>query len=102
MATSLPSDTELCNRIQPSVLAENGFARPQNVMLTSGTDHSGDAALYISIIYPESTLEAAISWQKVKDMVRWVRNEIRKAGGEDRWPYVRVIRESDLITEAAR
>jgi hypothetical protein len=29
-------------------------------------------------------------------MVRWMRNEIRKANGEDRFPYVRVLRKADL------
>jgi len=61
-----------------------------------GTDNSGEAAFHIYLVYPDDTPDAALAWNKVKPMVRWVRNEIRRASGEERWPYVRVTRDADL------
>ena len=99
MATAILSAPELAGLIQPGKLAAQGFLPPKRVSVIDGTDHSGEAAFHVSLVYPDDTPDAALAWSKVKPMVRWVRNEIRRASGDERWPYVRVTRDSDLLAE---
>lgn len=95
MAIAMLSANELAGLIQPEVLAAQGFLPPERALVIEGTDHSGEAAFHVYLVYPDDIPEGALTWSKVKPMVRWVRNEIRRASGEERWPYVRVVRKSD-------
>src|SRR5258708_23435271 len=97
MATAILGAKELAGLIQPEKLAVQGFVPPERVSVIDGTDHSGEAAFHVYLVYPDNTPDAALAWSHVKPMVRWVRNEIRRASGEERWPYVRVKRSSDLL-----
>ena len=97
MATAILRADELAALIQPEKLAAQGFLPPKQVSVLDGTDHTGDAAFYVSLVYPDDTPEADLAWSKAKPLVRWVWKEIRQASGEERWPYVRVARESDLL-----
>ena len=99
MAIAILSAPELAGLIQPEKLASQGFLPPQRVSVIDGTDHSGEAAFHVSLVYPNDTPDAALAWSNVRPMVRWVRNEIRRASGDERWPYVRVTRNSDLLAE---
>ena len=95
MVTVIPSAKNLRDLILPAKLAAQGFLQPLRVSIIDGTDHSGEAAFYVDLVYPDDTPDTALAWSQVKPMVRWVRNEIRRASGEERWPYVRVTRDSD-------
>ncbi len=64
--------------------------------MLSGVDHTGEEAYHIYLVYPDETPTEQLAWAKIKDEVRWVRNQIRKANGEQRWPYVRVTRKADF------
>jgi hypothetical protein len=96
MVPSIHAAETLTNLIQPEKLAAHGFLRPQSISLAEGTDHSGEAAYYVFLVYPDSTPDDQLAWSKVKPMVQWVRNAIRAATAEERWPYVRVVREADV------
>jgi hypothetical protein len=82
--------------VHPDKLTAEGFLRPERVLVIPGTDHSGEEAFHVYAVYPNDTPDEALAWNKVKTMVRWMRNKIRKASGEVRFPYVRVVREADL------
>src|SRR5258708_2103163 len=97
MATAILDANELSGLIQPDKLAAQGFLPPKRVSVIAGTDHSGEEAFHVYLVYADDTPDVALAWSKVKPMVRWVRNEIRRASGEERWPYVRVTRASDLL-----
>jgi hypothetical protein len=82
--------------VHPDKLTAEGFLRPERVLVIPGTDHSGEEAFHVYAVYANDTPDEALAWNKVKTMVRWMRNKIRKASGEVRFPYVRVVREADL------
>ncbi|HZM05632.1 MAG TPA: hypothetical protein VFC44_21730 [Candidatus Saccharimonadales bacterium] len=86
----------LASLVQPSKLAKKDFSVPNRVCVTSGTDHTGEDAYYVYLVFPDNTPDESLSWDKIKQMVRWVRGQIWKANGEERWPYVRVKRESEF------
>jgi hypothetical protein len=95
-----PVDTKaLAKLIQPSKLAEQGFPVPERVFVNFRTDHSGDDAFYICVVFPDDIKDEALSWQNTEPMVRWIRNRIRTADGEQHWSYVRLTRRSDLLSE---
>jgi hypothetical protein len=63
--------------------------------VTFGANPAGEEAYRVYLIFPDDTPENNLSWAKIKPMVTWVQDQIWKANGEQRWPYVRVKRESD-------
>ncbi len=99
MAAAILDASELACLVQPERIAAQGFLPPKRVLVVDGTDHSGDEAYRVSLVYADDTPESALAWSEVKPTVRWVRSEIRRASGEGRWPYVRVAREADLVAE---
>lgn len=99
MTTAIIDTKALEALIQPKQLAKRGFLAPLRVIVDFGTDHAGEEACYVYLVFPDDTNDAALAWDRVKQMVRWVQNRIWTAVGEQRWPYVRVKRESELIAE---
>lgn len=99
MAIAISSPDELAGLVQPAQLAAAGFASPKRVSVTAGTDHTGDEVYRVFLIFPDGTPASHLAWSRVKPMVQWVRDRIWKANGEQRWPYVRVMREADLPHE---
>src|ERR1700677_1096122 len=99
MAGTILNTKDLEALIQPEKLADQGFLRPERVSVIAGTDHTGEEAFHVFLVYPDDTPDAVLAWNKVKPMVRWVWNEIRQASGEERWPYVRVTRNADLLAD---
>jgi hypothetical protein len=99
MTVAILSAAQLAELIRPEKLVAQGFLRPQRALVVDSTDHFGEAAYHVYLVYPDDTPDSALAWSKVKPMVRWVRREIRRASGEERWPYVRVLRNSDLPAE---
>ena len=97
MATTILDANDLALLVQPDKIEAQGFLRPERVSVIAGTDHTGDDAYYVQLVYRDNTPSKALAWSKVKSMVRWVRNEIRTAINEERWAYVRVTRSSDVI-----
>lgn len=88
---------ELASLVQPEKLAAQGFLPPNRVSVIAGTDHTGEEAFHVYLVYGDDTPDVALAWSNVKPTVRWVRNEIRRASGEERWPYVRVKREANSL-----
>jgi hypothetical protein len=99
MPTSISNTDELAGLIQPEKLVKAGFVAPKRVLLTAGTDHTGDDAYRVYLVFPDETAPDQLAWSKIKPMVEWVRDRVWKANGEERWPYVRVAREADLPAE---
>ncbi len=100
MATAISSPDELAGLIQPDKLAAAGFVPPpKRVSVIAGTDHEGNDAYHVFLVFPDETAPDQLAWRNVKPLVQWVRDRIRKANGEQQWPYVRVKREADLLTE---
>ena len=87
--------------VQPERLAEQGFPVPNRVSVIFGTDHTGEEAYHVYLVFADDTPDTMLAWDKVKPMVRWVHDQIWKADGERRWPYVRVKRESEMLGRAA-
>jgi hypothetical protein len=98
MAAANVDTNSLAELVQPEILAEKGFPVPNRVSVILGTDHTGEEAYHVYLIFADTTPDAAFSWASVKRMVRWVQDQIWKASGEQRWPYVRVKRESELLS----
>ncbi len=96
MGSALVDIEALASLVHPDKLAKQGFLRPERVLVIPGTDHAGEEAFHVYAVYSDDTPDSVLAWGKVKPMVRWVRNEIRRASGDDRFPYVRVVRGSDL------
>ncbi len=86
----------LRERIQPDVLAKQGFPRPKDVRLSRSTDSTGEDAFYVYLVFPDKTAEEALAWEKVEPMVSWVRNLIWTETGARLWPYVKVKRQKEL------
>ena len=99
MPSVISNTDELAGLIQPAKLAAGGFVSPKRVLVTTGTDHTGDDVYRVYLIFPDGTAERQLAWSKVKPMVQWVQDQIWKANGEQRWPYVRVAREAELPRE---
>jgi hypothetical protein len=99
MPAVISNASELADLIQPDELAAAGFTGPSRVSVLAGTDHVGEDAYHVYLIFPDETAPDQLAWSKVKPMVQWVRDRIWKANGEQRWPYVRVKREADLLAE---
>ncbi|MBI4027036.1 MAG: hypothetical protein HY360_18775 [Verrucomicrobia bacterium] len=100
MTTVVIPDTKgLAELVQPSQLAEQGFTAPRRVSVIFGVDHTGEEAYHVYLVFPDQTPDSALAWNNVKDMVRWVQERIWKADGEQRWPYVRIKRESEIAGE---
>jgi hypothetical protein len=97
MAYSTINTEVLAELVQPEKLAQQGFPSPSRVSVIFGTDHTGEAAYHVFLVFSDQTPEESLAWKNVKQMVRWVQNEIWKADGEQHWPYVRVTRESELL-----
>src|SRR6266496_2066708 len=97
MTAGVVDTRNLASLIQPDTLEAQGFPKPGRVSLIFGTDHTGEEAYFVYLVFPDDTPEATLAWSNVKPMVRWVRDRIWKTDGERRWPYVRVKRESDLL-----
>ena len=97
MTTGVADTRFLAGLIQPNTLKARGFPKPSRVSVIFGTDHTGEEAYHVYLVFPDSTPDAMLAWSNVKAMVRWVRNRIWKEDGERRWPYVRVKRESDFL-----
>ena len=92
------NDTDtLASLVQPAILARQGLLVPNRVTVDLSTDHTGDEVYRVYLVFPDDTPDKALPWEKVKRTVSWVRNQIRKANREQRWPYVRVMRESQLL-----
>jgi hypothetical protein len=97
MAASSVDTKCLADLVQPEKLAEQGFPVPNRVSVVFGTDHTGEEAYYVYLVFADGTPDADLSWGNVRRMVRWAQDRIWKASGEQRWPYVRVKRESELL-----
>jgi hypothetical protein len=94
------SDTRaLAELIQPPKLVAQGFPEPKWVSVHIGTDHAGEEAYRVYLVFPDQTPSEVFSWSNVGPMLDWVQNQIWRAGGEQRFPYVRVARESELLRE---
>ncbi len=89
----------LAGLVQPKKLKARGFPAPTQVLLTFGTDHTGEDAYRVYLVFPDDTPDDALSWTRMKPMVRWVQSKIWEADGERHWPYVRVKRKSELSGE---
>jgi hypothetical protein len=87
---------DIRERIRPDELKRQGFPRPKSVLLTKGTDSSGDEAFYVFLVFPNKTPEKALAWKKIEPMVSWVRDLIWTETGERLWPYVKVKRQKEL------
>jgi hypothetical protein len=87
---------QIRERIKPDELARHGFPRPKEVLLTKGTDSSGDDAFYVFLVFPDKTPEKALAWKKIEPMVSWVRDLIWTETGAQLWPYVKVKRQREL------
>jgi hypothetical protein len=98
MAAAILNTNDLAALVQPDNVVAQGFPRPERVSVIAGTDHTGEEAFHVYLVFRDDTPDAALEWGVVKPMVRWVRNEIRRASGEERWPYVRVARNADLLS----
>jgi len=99
MPTAIVDTNELAALVQPDKLAQEGFPRPSRVSVVLSTDHTGEEAYYVYLIFPNETPDASLKWGKIKDMMRWVHDQVWRASGEERWPYVHVKREADLFSE---
>ena len=92
MTTGTIDTGTLAGLIQPEKLAGQGFPLPSRVSVIFGTDHTGEEAYHVYLVFPDNTPDETLAWDNVKAMVRWVQSQIWKADGEQRWPYVRVKR----------
>jgi hypothetical protein len=101
MAAANVDTKSLADLVQPEKLAEQGFPVPNRVSVVFGTDHTGEEAYHVYLVFADDTPDACLAWANAKRMVRWVQDRIWKASGEQRWPYVRVKRESELLGTAS-
>lgn len=91
----------LAEMIQPPKLKEQGFPAPDRVSVIFGTDHTGEDAFHVFLVFSDDTPDEVLTWQNIKPMVRWVQDRIWKADSEQHWPYVRVTRHSQLVSGQA-
>jgi hypothetical protein len=84
---------------QPAKLAKQGFPRPKRVLLIEGTDSEGEPAFHVYLIFPDETPDDALAWERIEPMVSWVRNYVWQATGEQRWPYVNVKCEQQVLAK---
>jgi len=88
--------TDLRDRINPDELAKRGFPRPEDVRIWRDTDSGGEEAFHVYLVFPDDTPDQTLAWEKVEQMVAWVRDLIWTETGERLWPYVRVKRQHEL------
>ncbi|MBM3882843.1 MAG: hypothetical protein FJ387_24490 [Verrucomicrobia bacterium] len=97
MAIADVDTTTLATLVEPKRLKQQGFPAPKRVSVILGTDHTGAEAYHVYLVFPDETSDDALAWNKVKAMVRSVQDRIWSEDGHQRWPYVRVVRESELL-----
>ena len=95
MLRTMPSAEELSRLVTPDVLAAQGFKKPKKVVVTEGTDSTGDEAYYVWIVYPDSTPDHDLALKKIMPMEDWVKDQISQAVDFGRYPYVMVKRSSN-------
>lgn len=89
----------LRGQIQPDALAEQGFPRPKRVSLLETRDSEGEEAFRIYIVFSDDTPDQTLALKNIEPMISWVRDLVWQGTGQQRWPYVRVKREKDILAE---
>jgi hypothetical protein len=90
MLRTMPSAEELSRLVTPDILAAQGFKKPKKVVVTEGTDSTGDEAYYVWIVYPDSTPQKELSLRNTSPLQNWIREQISGVAGEDRYVYVMI------------
>lgn len=59
-------------------------------------DSTGDPAYYVAVLLDDATPEEELTWEMVQPIERIVFDAVFK-GPDERWPYVRVVREREYF-----
>ena len=62
--------------------------------VSADTDYSGDPAFHITVLLDDATPEEDLAWDRIRPIEDLVFEKVFR-GPDERWPYVRIIRESD-------
>jgi len=95
MVHSLKSIPKFLDLIQPDKMPAD-MPRPKRVSLDYALDHSGDEAFYINLIYPDSTPDEEVAWEKVSPLYYWVNRTLWEASEERTLSYIYFRRESEV------
>ncbi len=87
---------ELQQMISKEKFVEKGFPAPVRTSILVGSDHSGEEAYYIYVVYPDHTTDEDLDYKKIKPILNWIHETIWGASGAERWPYIRIRRESEM------
>ena len=96
MPKTLLEASELAALIQPDILAGQGFPRPERVVLVERRDSTDLESYFIYLVYPKTVPDEALRRSKTGSMQDWARQTIYDHAGYDRFPYVRVMRPSEV------
>jgi hypothetical protein len=100
MSLEAQSIREIAAAIQPDKLPAS-FPRPQRVSIIEGQNSERETALYVYLVFPNSTPDSILAWKKIEPMVRWVHDYVWNHTGQSAWPYVKVKKEEELPPELA-
>lgn len=68
----------------------------RDVQITVGEDHVGDPAVKLTVVLSDKISEDAIGRREFTRLEDWIHKVIWKDGGYEFYPFVRLVRESDL------
>ncbi len=99
--TATPAIAELEKLIQPAKIAEQGLLTPTRVIMDDEEVFPGEPGYKITLVYPDDIPEETwFDHQKTEPVRRWVYKTIWRADGEERFPAVHFLRESELQADA--
>ena len=95
MPLEAPSLTDLNRLVQPSEFPDTSFPKPKRITVSETTDSDGEDAYAVQVVFPDRTTDSELDWSRIEGLVTWIRRTIWNEGGNRRWPYVWVRRESE-------
>jgi len=100
----VPTETlAILNRLSNAITADTvrkefpKLPKPEQITVSEIKDSGGEDAYQVVIVYPDSVAETQLDLVKTLGMTDWIRKKIFEIRGDnDRWPYFRFRRKSDL------
>lgn len=70
---------------------------PLSVSVRATTDHSGQDALEVEVVFPDNTADAIFATGKVNKLLSWIQDTLLKATDGELFPYLTVRREKEPL-----
>jgi hypothetical protein len=83
---------ELKNSVSGAEIQKQGVKAnlPKSIDILPSTDHSGESALDVIVVFPKGMPEENVASPQTSRMLSWIQDTILSKAGSGYWPYVSV------------